>query len=123
MATETMSLAINFTEAFRDLVQIGIALTSERDLSTLLHRILTEAPGINFARIRNPKPGDWLTYNGSLSGNRYSDLNQINKGNVRGLGLRWVFPVDHFNLEVTPIVADRLVSMAFCWASKYLSTS
>src|SRR2546421_315431 len=43
MATETMSLAINFTEAFRDLVQIGIALTSERDLSTLLHRILTEA--------------------------------------------------------------------------------
>src|ERR687888_69657 len=41
--TETMSLAINLTEAFRDLVQIGIALTSERDLSTLLHRILTEA--------------------------------------------------------------------------------
>jgi len=29
-ATETMSLAINLTEAFRDLVQIGIALTSER---------------------------------------------------------------------------------------------
>src|SRR5207249_4314962 len=67
------------------------------------------APGINFARIRNPKPGDWLTYNGSLSGNRYSDLNQINKGNVRGLGLRWVFPVDHFNLEVTPIVADGVM--------------
>src|SRR5213596_602063 len=43
MATETMSLAINLTEAFRDLVQIGIALTSERDLATLLHRILTEA--------------------------------------------------------------------------------
>src|SRR2546425_11901398 len=42
-ATETMTLAINLTEAFRDLVQIGIALTSERDLSTLLHRILTEA--------------------------------------------------------------------------------
>src|SRR2546422_10604782 len=38
-----MSLAINLTEAFRDLVQIGIALTSERDLSTLLNRILTEA--------------------------------------------------------------------------------
>src|SRR2546428_13805061 len=38
-----MSLAINLTEAFRDLVQIGIALTSERDLATLLHRILTEA--------------------------------------------------------------------------------
>src|SRR5882724_11499753 len=42
-ATETMSLAINLTEAFRDLVQIGIALTSERDLSTLLNRIMAEA--------------------------------------------------------------------------------
>src|SRR3989442_3247949 len=38
-----MSLAINFTEAFRDLVKIGIALTSERDLSTLLNRIMAEA--------------------------------------------------------------------------------
>jgi len=38
-----MPLATNLTEAFKDLVQIGIALTSERDLSTLLQRILTEA--------------------------------------------------------------------------------
>src|SRR5437762_9957878 len=43
MATESVSLAINLTEAFRALVQIGIALRSERDLATLLHRILTEA--------------------------------------------------------------------------------
>src|SRR5574341_110226 len=39
----TMSLSIDLTEAFRDLVQIGIALTGERDLATLLERILTEA--------------------------------------------------------------------------------
>src|SRR3990170_5066268 len=31
------------TQAFRDLVQIGITLTSERNLATLLDRILTEA--------------------------------------------------------------------------------
>src|SRR5919109_2963464 len=43
MTTEAVSPAINLTEAFQDLVQIGIALTSERDLSTLLQRILTEA--------------------------------------------------------------------------------
>ena len=34
--------------------------------------------GIDFSRILNPKPGDWLTYNGNLSGNRYSPLKQIN---------------------------------------------
>ncbi|PYN37158.1 MAG: hypothetical protein DME01_05565 [Candidatus Rokuibacteriota bacterium] len=34
---------LNMTQAFRELVQIGITLTSEQDLGTLLERILTEA--------------------------------------------------------------------------------
>src|SRR2546426_5082144 len=53
-ATETMSLAINLTEAFRDLVQIGIALTSERDLSTLLNRIMAEARRFTRAEAGTP---------------------------------------------------------------------
>src|SRR2546426_1090282 len=35
--------SVNLTQAFRELVQIGITLTSEQDLATLLERILTEA--------------------------------------------------------------------------------
>jgi PQQ-dependent dehydrogenase (methanol/ethanol family) len=65
--------------------------------------------GIDFARIRNPKPGDWLTYNGSLSGNRFSPLDQINTANVARLGARWIFPIDHFGLETTPLVADGVM--------------
>jgi diguanylate cyclase (GGDEF)-like protein len=38
-----MTPPLDLTDAFRELVQIGIALTSERDLDTLLERILTEA--------------------------------------------------------------------------------
>ena len=34
---------LNLTQAFKELVQIGITLTSERNLATLLERILTEA--------------------------------------------------------------------------------
>jgi diguanylate cyclase (GGDEF)-like protein len=34
---------VNLTQAFKELVQIGITLTSEQDLATLLERILTEA--------------------------------------------------------------------------------
>jgi diguanylate cyclase (GGDEF)-like protein len=34
---------LNLTQAFRDLVQIGITLTGEQDVGTLLERILTEA--------------------------------------------------------------------------------
>jgi diguanylate cyclase (GGDEF)-like protein len=35
--------SLNLTQAFKDLVQIGITLTSEQNLATLLERILTEA--------------------------------------------------------------------------------
>ncbi len=69
----------------------------------------SEAPGIDFARIVNPKPGDWLTYNGNLNGNRYSGLNRINRSNVANLGVKWIFPIDLFGLEVTPVVADGIM--------------
>jgi PQQ-dependent dehydrogenase (methanol/ethanol family) len=67
------------------------------------------AHNIDFARIRNPRAGDWLTYNGNLSGNRYSDLSQINAANIDKLTVKWMFPIAHFGLEVTPIVADGIM--------------
>ena len=66
-------------------------------------------PGIDFARIQNPKSGDWLTYNGTLDGNRYSNLTQINTANVKNLGVKWIFPIEHFGLEMTPLVADGVM--------------
>ena len=30
-------------------------------------------------------PGNWMTYSGRYSGWRYSDLNRINRENVKGL--------------------------------------
>jgi diguanylate cyclase (GGDEF)-like protein len=38
-----MASSIDLTKALRDLVQMGIALTNERDVETLLERIVTEA--------------------------------------------------------------------------------
>lgn len=86
----------------------------------------TEKSTIDFARIINPKPGDWLTYNGKLSGNRYSDLKQINTTNVNKLSLKWTFTIPlwsqflpdtpyyrenmrYFGLETVPIVADGIM--------------
>jgi PQQ-dependent dehydrogenase (methanol/ethanol family) len=65
--------------------------------------------GLTFAQIAHPKPGDWPTYHGPISGNRYSDLDQINPSNVAGLALKWVFPINHFVLEVTPVVVDGVM--------------
>ena len=33
---------------------------------------------------------DWPTYHGQLGGNRYSTLDQIDKGNVARLAPRWI---------------------------------
>src|SRR5579884_377631 len=87
---------------------------------------MAESSGIAFSRIVNPKPGDWLTYNGNLSANRYSDLTQINAGNAGKLVPKWTFSIslwrqlypdnayfihklEAFGLEVTPLVADGIM--------------
>jgi PQQ-dependent dehydrogenase (methanol/ethanol family) len=58
---------------------------------------------------RPPASGDWLTYNGKLSANRYSELKQINTANVASLKLKWIFPTNYFGLEVTPLAADGVL--------------
>jgi PQQ-dependent dehydrogenase (methanol/ethanol family) len=52
--------------------------------------------------------------NGSLTtemtgGNRYSPLKQISTANVSSLKLKWVFPIQHFGLETTPLAADGVL--------------
>ncbi len=81
---------------------------------------------ISWTRILHPRPGDWLTYNGELNGNRYSELTQINTRNVNKLRLKWIFSVplwkqflpdtayfrakmQFFGVETTPIVADGIM--------------
>jgi PQQ-dependent dehydrogenase (methanol/ethanol family) len=56
-----------------------------------------------------PQPGDWFTYNGNISANRYSALKQINTTNVDSLKLKWIFPIEYFGLEVTPLAADGVL--------------
>ena len=63
-----------------------------------------------FSAVADPKPGDWPTYNGHLSGNRHSGLTQINTSNVSQVGARWMFNIPGSRrLEVTPVVVDGLM--------------
>ena len=56
-----------------------------------------------------PQPGDWRTYNGSDSGNRFSPLEQITTANVGTLKVKWVFPIQYFGLETTSLAADGML--------------
>ncbi len=84
------------------------------------------AGGVDFAALLNPNPGDWLTYNGNLSGNRYSKLDQVNRTNVGKLALKWTFSIPlwqqflpdtpyfrenmrYFGLETVPVVAGGIM--------------
>jgi PQQ-dependent dehydrogenase (methanol/ethanol family) len=84
------------------------------------------AGDVDFARILHPKPGDWVTYDGKLNANRFSDLTQINTTNVSQLRPQWIFTVPlwrnlvpnsayyiqnyaYFGLETTPLVADGVM--------------
>ncbi len=54
------------------------------------------AKGVNYDRIlkgRDAEPHNWLSYYGAYDGQRYSPLDQINTGNVKGLSPRVGVPV------------------------------
>ena len=84
------------------------------------------AAGVSFQDILHPASGDWLTYNGDVSGNRYSPLKQINTANVKQLQLQWIYTVplwkqfypdtsyyrenmQYFGLETTPLVVNGIL--------------
>ena len=43
------------------------------------------------ALLRKPPTEAWPTYHGDYSGRHFSTLNQINRSNVKGLSLAWVY--------------------------------
>jgi len=82
----------------RDAIEATIAISA-------LNTAPTAESG--FERITNPKPGEWPTYNGQLSGNRHSALRQINTTNVAALRTAWTFASrESQRLQVTPVAMD-----------------
>jgi glucose dehydrogenase len=54
---------------------------------------------------------DWPTYNGHMSGNRFSPLDQINTSTVERLAPKWMFTIQNTPraLQVTPLVIDGVM--------------
>ncbi len=67
------------------------------------------AAGVSWADIANPKPGEWPSYDGNLTGNRHSALNAITRNNVQQLGVRWMYSIPNARLQTTPIVAGGVM--------------
>lgn len=61
-------------------------------------------PPVTQAMLLNPSPDDWLMYSRTYDAQRYSPLNQINKGNAARLTQVWTKPLANGTIEVIPIV-------------------
>ncbi len=68
---------------------------------------------ITFDDIARPKPGEWPSYNGFLSANRHSPLDQINTQTVAKLEPKWTHEMGGERaLQMTPIVIDGVMYVA-----------
>ena len=68
--------------------------------------------GVTFDRILHAReePQNWLTYSGTVLGQRYSPLAQITPANVKNLELQWVFQARSLEkFEATPLVVDGVL--------------
>jgi hypothetical protein len=99
----------NGMPAFADLPAADLTALAKYVRGLNANTILGPPPAARKITWGPPRDGDWLTYNGNDSGNRYSPNNQITTANVSALKLKWVFPIDYFGLEVTPLESDGVM--------------
>ncbi len=72
---------------------------------------------IDDAALKTGAPGNWLTYNGSPSEQRFSTLDQITDKNVGEMKLVWSFPTGtNRGLEATPLVVDGVMYTTANWS-------
>jgi alcohol dehydrogenase (cytochrome c) len=83
-------------------------LADMADTSARIHRY----PAVSFDRILHAaqEPQNWLTYSGTVRGQRYSPLTQITPSNVKNLELAWIWQAQsEARFEATALVVDGVL--------------
>lgn len=98
---------------WRETWQLAAFVRSVKLLAAPPSDLLPHAVNVQAADFaeRSRKPDDWLTYSGSLDGQRYSGLQQINVGNVSRLQVRWLKQIRN-NVErqaTVPLVSGGIM--------------
>jgi len=73
---------------------------------------------VDQARLNNAasEPGQWLTFGGTYSEQRFSPLDQINTENVDQLGLAWWVDIDtNQSQQTTPLYVDGVLYFSESW--------
>ena len=75
-------------------------------------RPVPERAPVTDAMLRDPDPEDWLIYRRTYDGWGYSPLDRINRDNVGGLQLAWVWSMGDGRNQPTPLVHDGVLYLA-----------
>jgi alcohol dehydrogenase (cytochrome c)/quinohemoprotein ethanol dehydrogenase len=66
------------------------------------------------------EPSQWMTYGGTYSEQRFSALKQVNRDNVKTLGLAWFADYDtNLTQAGTPLYIDGVVYVSTAWSKVY----
>ena len=90
-------------------VFVSSASAQEEVLSTL---ITPAFQPVTWERLKNTEaePQNWLTYSGSMSSQRYSQLASINSQNIDFLELKWSYQIPEIDrAETVPLVVDGIM--------------
>ena len=94
----------------RPVLQLALGLTA----ATLLIADPKAQEVSNFVPVtqymlENPDPADWLMFSRTFDAQRYSPLDEINKGNVKNLRMVWSRGMDQGRVESIPLVYDGIM--------------
>lgn len=72
--------------------------------------LIAGTSGLDPSVILHPPADTWPSYHGDYSGRRHSSLTQINRSNVRNLGLAWAFQTGQEDeIKSSPLLVDGIL--------------
>tara|TARA_Y100000385_G_scaffold221316_1_gene231013 strand:- start:7776 stop:9434 length:1659 start_codon:yes stop_codon:yes gene_type:complete len=109
-------MKINFNKKLSTILRILLAFFFASSVSAqedALSTVITPAfQPVTWERLKNTKaePQNWLTYSGSVSSQRYSELTSINSQNINLLELKWSYQIPEIDrAETVPLVVDGIM--------------
>ncbi|MDG1951149.1 MAG: PQQ-dependent dehydrogenase, methanol/ethanol family [Gammaproteobacteria bacterium] len=109
-------MKIKFNKKLSTILRILLAFFFASSVSAqedTLSTVITPAfQPVTWERLKNTKaePQNWLTYSGSMSSQRYSELTSINSQNINLLELKWSYQIPEIDrAETVPLVVDGIM--------------
>ncbi len=108
--------------ALLSVAMLGCQRSAEPGPNSQASSAAAGAANVNAGRLlaATSEPSQWMTYGGNYEEHRFSRLNQINRDNVKQLGLAWFADYDtNLPQTGTPLFIDGVIYVSTAWSKLY----